>query len=405
MSQDGINRRTTQEILIAGGGYAGLQVAVRLSGWLKDHAEVSAILVDQHDYHEIIPELPDVAAGDRPVTDVRRPLASVVGEQVTFLQSKIVGFDLAGRRLLTEAGALPYTRLVLALGSQSNSYGMPGVPQHTLNLYSDDAATRVWEAVNATVEASAKETDPARARELLTVVVGGGGATGVEIAGDIAEQLPELARKRGVSPDLAQVIIVQRGSTILKGSSPALVAKATQTLDQLGVRVRTNAPISAATADGFKLETGELVRGAVRVWAGGMKAPAIVLNTGLPIVRDGRVRVDPYLRVADHREIYVGGDLTFVLDHETSHPLPPLAQTAIDEGDNVARNLQADFGRRPLEPFAFHSKGLVVAIGRHGGVADVAGHAVGGRLAHALRDAIEWEYRQSVRHLHGWETL
>ncbi|MBV9579028.1 MAG: FAD-dependent oxidoreductase [Chloroflexi bacterium] len=396
---------TTEKILIAGGGYAGLQVAVRSSAWLKDRAQVSATLVDQHDYHEIIPELPDVAAGDRPVTDVRQPLARLVGQQVTFLQSTLVGFDLAGRRLITQAGPLPYTRLVLGLGSQSNSYGVPGVPQHTLNLYSDDAATRVWDAVNTSVDSAAKEHDPEQVRRLLTVVVGGGGATGVEVAGDIAEQLPELARKRGLSPELARVVIVQRGPSILAGSSPDLVAKATQTLDQLGAQVRTNSPIAAATADGFKLEDGELVRGGVLVWAGGMKAPDVVFASGLPIMRDGRVKVDPYLRVEDHPEIYVGGDLAFVLDPATSHPLAPLAQTAIDEGDNVARNLQADLEQRPLEPFVFHSKGFVVAVGRHGGVADVAGHAVGGRLAHALREAIEWEYRQSVAHLHGWETL
>ncbi|MBV9357625.1 MAG: FAD-dependent oxidoreductase, partial [Chloroflexi bacterium] len=289
MSQDGVNSQTgtSQEILIAGGGYAGLQVAVRLSDWLTGRADVSATLVDRHDYHEIIPELPDVAAGDRPVTDVRQPLASLVGEQVTFLQSTIVGFDLAGRRLLTEAGSLPYTRLVIALGSQSNSYGVPGVPQHTLNLYSVDAATRVWEAVNTSVDAAAKEHDPEQIRRLLTVVVGGGGATGVEVAGDIAEQLPQLAHKRGLSPELAQVSIVQRGPSILKGSSPALIAKATETLDQLGVQVRTNSPIAAATADGFKLDSGELVRGGVLVWAGGMKAPNVVFESGLPIARDG----------------------------------------------------------------------------------------------------------------------
>jgi NADH:ubiquinone reductase (H+-translocating) len=396
----------THQLVIAGGGYAGLQVAVRLGDWLNDHAqEVRATLVDRHDYHEIIPELPDVAAGDRPVTDVRLPLANLVGDRVTFLQTTVTGFDLAGRRLLTQAGPLPYTRLVLALGSQSNSFGIPGVPEHTLNLYTVEDATHVWAAVNASVDAAAKETDESKRRERLTVVVGGGGATGVEVAGDVAEQLPGLARGRGLPPALAKVIIVQRGPTILGGSSPALIAKAKETLDRLGVEVRTNAPIVEATADGFKLQDGELVRGGLLIWAGGMKAPDVVLASGLPMARDGRVHVDPYLRVVDRPEVYVGGDLAFVLDPATGHPLAPLAQTAIDEGDAVARNLQADLEQRPLEPFTFHSKGFVVAVGRHGGVADVAGHAFGGPLAHALREAIEWEYRESVAHLRGRAAL
>jgi NADH:ubiquinone reductase (H+-translocating) len=397
---------TSRQIIIAGGGYAGLQIAVRLGDWLKDRAEdVQAMLVDRHDYHQIIPELPDVAAGDRSVADVRMPLAKLVGQQVAFVQTTVAGFDLAGRRLLTEAGPLPYDRLVIALGSQSNSFGIPGVPQYSLNLYSVDAATRVWAAINAAVDAAAKEADAAKVRQLLTVLVGGGGPTGVEVAGDVAEQVPALVRGRGLPPALAKVIIVQRGPTILAGLSPALIAKARQTLDQLGVEVRTDAPIAEATGDGFKLEDGELVRGGVRIWAGGMKAPDVVRGSSLPMVRDGRIRVDPYLRVIDHPEIYVAGDLAFVLDHATNHPLAPLAQTAIDEGDSVARNLQADLEQRPLEPFAYHSKGFVVAVGRHGGVAAVAGHVVGGRLAHDLRQAIEWEYRESVAHLGGRETL
>ena len=127
-------------------------------------------------------------------------------------------------------------------------------------------------------------------------------------------------------------------------------------------------------------------------------------GSGLP-GHNGRVKVDRYLRVLDHPEIYAAGDLASVTDPRTGHVLPPLAQVALEEGETVARNLDAELEGRQLEAFTFHDKGFVVSVGTRRGVADIAGITSGGRLAHLLKDAIEWEYRQSVRHLRGWDPV
>jgi NADH dehydrogenase len=263
----------------------------------------------------------------------------------------------------------------------------------------------VWAAVNEAVQAAVGERDPAQQRRLLTAVVGGGGATGVELAGELAEALPELARRRGLPADLPRVVLVEAGHTILAGSSPELIARAQGILDDLGVVVRTNAMIAAATGEGFKLKDGEVIEGGVFVWAGGVKAPEVVYGSALPIGYNGRIKVDQYLRALGHPEIFVAGDLASVVDPQTGHALPPLAQIALEEGETVAHNLEAELTGQPLEPFTFHDKGFVVSVGARRGVADVAGHAFGGRLAHVLKDAIEWEYRQSVKHLRGWSIL
>jgi NADH dehydrogenase len=115
--------------------------------------------------------------------------------------------------------------------------------------------------------------------------------------------------------------------------------------------------------------------------------------------------VDEYLRAVDHPHIFVAGDLASVVDAETGHALPVLAQVAVQEGDSVAGNLRATVEGRPLEPFTFRDKGFVVSVGGRSGVAEVAGFTIGGRLAHALKDAIEWEYRQSVKHLRGFAAV
>jgi NADH:ubiquinone reductase (H+-translocating) len=394
-----------QRIVIAGAGYAGLHAALRLATRLRDNPEVELTLVDRHDYHQVLTELPRVAGGTRAADAVRIPLEDVLAERVRFSRTEVTGFDLADRQLLTEAGPVPYTRLVLALGSRPNDFAIPGLAERALSLYSVEDAERVWAAVNDATANAAATADPQLQRRLATVVVGGGGATGVELAGELAEMLPELARRHGLPPDRPRVVLVEAGRTILAGSSRELVDKAARILRQLGVIVRTNAMIAEAAGEGFRLKDGEVIQGGVFVWAGGVKAPEIVVGSGLPVGYNGRVKVDRYLRALDHPELYAAGDLASVVDPRTGHVLPPLAQVALEEAETVANNLDAELEGKPLEAFTFHNKGFVVSVGPRRGVADIAGITMGGRLAHVLKDAIEWEYRQSVRYLRGWDPL
>jgi NADH:ubiquinone reductase (H+-translocating) len=406
--EDAVNVSTaggSGDIVVAGAGYAGLHVALRLTAKLRTNPTTELILVDRHDYHQVLTELPRVAGGTRAADAVRIPLQDVLAKRVRFIRTEINGFDLAGRRLLTEVGPIGWTRLVLALGSRPNDFAIPGLAQRALSLYSASDAERVWAAVVTALTTAAAETDPERQRRLATVVVGGGGATGVELAGELAEMLPEAASRHGLAPDRPAVWLVEAGPTILAGSSAQLIDKASSILSDLGVQVRTNAAIAAATEEGFRLKDGQLVEGGVFVWAGGVKAPELVANSGLPTGHNGRIKVDRYLRVLEYRDIYVAGDLASVVNPRSGHALPPLAQVALEEGETVARNLDAELEARPLEEFTFHDKGFVVSVGTRRGVADVAGITSGGQLAHLLKDAIEWEYRQSVKYLRGWDPV
>lgn len=402
---DALTSDRTRQVVIAGAGYAGLHVALRLAARSRHHPTTELTLLDRHDFHQVLTELPRVAGGTRAADAVRIPLEEVLAKRVRFLQAEIDGIDAAGRRLLTTKGPVDWWRVVLALGSRPNDFAIPGLAERTLSLYSPDDAEAVWAAVRQMLKAAGAATDPAEQRRLATVVIGGAGATGVELAGELAEILPEEANRHGLSAGQPTVELVEAGPTILGGSSPELIDKANKILGDLGVQVRTNAVIAAATEEGFRLRDGQLVEGGVFVWAGGLKAPAIVADSGLPTGHNGRVKVDQYLRVLDRPDIYVAGDLASVVNPRTGHVLPPLAQAALDEGEIVARNLEAELNDRPLEAFTFHDKGFVVSVGTRRGVADVAGITSGGRLAHLLKDAIEWEYRLSVKHLRGWDPL
>ncbi len=272
---NGTTEGSSGQIVIAGAGYAGLHVALRLTARLhrRDPA-VELTLVDQHDYHQALTELPRVAGGTRAADAVRIPIPDMLATQVRFIQAEITGLDLADQHLLTRDRPIGWTRLVLALGSRPNDFAIPGLAQRTLSLYSASDAEQVWAAVGKALDAAAAEADPERQRCLATVVVGGGGATGVELAGELAEMMPEVASSHGLAPDRPAVQLVEAGPTILAGSSPQLIDKATKILSDLGVQVRTNAVVAAATEEGFRLTDGQLVEGGVFVWAGGVKAPA-----------------------------------------------------------------------------------------------------------------------------------
>jgi NADH:ubiquinone reductase (H+-translocating) len=391
-------------VVIAGAGYAGLHVALRLEA-TRAHNRPKVILVDRHPYHQVTTELPRVASGTRLASAVRIPVDQRLAKRTRFVQAEVLGFDFRAQHLLTSSGPRPYTRLVLTLGSQPNDHGIPGLTGHALNLYSSRDAEHVWAAVQSAVELAVAEPDAGRRRDRLTVLVGGGGPTGVEIAGELAETLPELARSRGLPADLPRVVLIEARPTILPGFSASVVARARRILGDLGVAVRTEAAIAEATALGCRLRDGELVRGGVLVWTGGLRAPDVVARSSLSLTREGRVRVDPYLRALDHPEIFVAGDLAAAMDPGSGRLLPPLAQIALDEAESVVRNLRAELAGRPLRPFAFHNKGVVPSVGPRRGLAEVAGLVVAGRLTHALKDLIEWEYRESVQHLHGWNPV
>ncbi len=166
------------QIVIAGAGYAGLHVALRLTAKLRNDPKVELTLVDRHDYHQALTELPRVAGGTRAADAVRIPLQDTLAKRVRFVRTEINGFDLAGRQLLTESGPIGWRWLVLALGSRPNDFAIPGLAQRALSLYSVIDAERVWAAVGTALTAAAAATDPEQQRRLATVVVGGGAPPG-----------------------------------------------------------------------------------------------------------------------------------------------------------------------------------------------------------------------------------
>ena len=398
------NSGSSGQVVVAGAGYAGLHVALRLTAKLRDHPKMELTLVDRHDYHQVITELPRVAGGTRAADAVRIPLQDVLATRVRFTQTEISGFDLAGQRLLTNAGPIGWAGWCwrwAAGPTTSPSPAWPSARCRCIRPATPSGCGRRSAQRSRLPRPPPTPSSSAAWRPWWSAAAAPPGSSWPR-AGRGAARGGQRPRPGAGRP---AVQLVEAGPTILAGSSPQLIDKAARILSDLRVQVRTNAAIAAATEEGFRLRDGQLVEGGVFVWAGGVKAPELVADSGLPTGHNGRVKVDRYLRVLDRPEIYAAGDLASVTDPRTGHVLPPLAQVALEEGETVARNLDAELEGRPLEAFTFHDKGFVVSVGTRRGVADIAGITSGGRLAHLLKDAIEWEYRQSVRHLRGWNPI
>ena len=397
---------TGHRIVVAGAGYAGLHVALRLTAKLRNNPAVELTLVDRYDYHQALTELPRVAAGTRAADAVRIPLQDVLAERVRFVQAEISGFDLPGRQVLTERRAdrlEPGWCWRWAAGpTTSPSPAWPSAPCRCTRPAMPSEYGRRSTGRSTRPRPPPIPSGSAAWRPLWSAAAAPPGSSWPASWPRCCPRWPAATAWRPTRP---AVLLVEAGPTILAGSSPQLIDNATRILSDLGVQVRTNAMVAAATEEGFRLKGGQLVEGGVFVWAGGVKAPELVVGSGLPIGHNGRVKVDQYLRVLDHPEVYVAGDLASVVDPRSGHVLPPLAQVALEEGETVARNLDAELEGQPLEAFTFHDKGFVVSVGTRRGVADIAGITSGGRLAHLLKDLIEWEYRQSVTHLRGWDPL
>jgi NADH dehydrogenase len=394
------------EIVVAGAGYAGLRATLRLAAKLGDkHPEAKLTIIDKYDYHQVMTELPRVAGGQHPPSTVRIPLRRVLNKRVRFVQASITGFDFEKKQVLTDGENIPYTRLVMGLGSEPNDFGIPGLLANSFTLWSVDDARKIIAAVDSNMAAAVNEPDQAKKAKLMSAVVGGAGPTGVELAGELAVEMPRLARRYGLNPKLIHITLLDAMPTILPGQPQGLIDAGMRILDQLGVEVRLSAMIAKADENGYSIKDGSVISGGVYVWAGGVRAVPTVAKSGLAAVGGGRIKVDEYLRAADHPEIYVAGDAAAVINPKTERAYPGTAQLALNSGQSIADILLAEIEGRPLTPYEHKDLGAVVSIGPRSGVADVAGRTLSGLLAHILKDGIEWEYQMSVKHMSGWSPV
>lgn len=375
----------TKRILILGGGFGGVYSAIHLERQIGADPEVEITLVSRDNFFLFTPMLHEVAASDLDITHIVSPLRTLLHRTNIFI-GDVEAIDMARRQVTVSHGferhghVLEYDQLILALGSVTNFFGLPGLEERALTMKTLGDAIHLRNRVIASLEEA--DTECATGGDsLLTFVVAGGGFAGVETIAGLNDFVRDALRfYPRLSPQRVRMVLVHPGALILPELGDALGAYAQRKLAGRGIEILTNAKVSGVTPDGVALSDGRHIASRLVVWTAGTSSHPLI--HGLPCALDrGRVLVDATLAVPGWPGVWALGDCAVVPDRRTGKPHPPTAQHALREARIAARNVVASMNSRPLETFDFRTIGQLAAIGRRTGVARVFGFNFSGFVA------------------------
>lgn len=366
-------------VVIIGGGFGGLNAAKELGG-----APVDVTLVDRTNHHLFQPLLYQVATASLSPADIAVPIRSVVSRyrNVRVLMAEVTRVDLERRRVILDRGELAYDTLILAVGARTNYFGHDTWAHDAPGLKSLADAIGVRERMLRAFEAAEREPDPEVRRKLLTFVVIGGGATGVEMAGSFAELSRFVLKRDFRIADAAttRVVLVEAGPRTLTAFPEDLSQKAEEQLSSLGVEVLRGARVKDIDPRGVSLEDGTLLPAATVLWAAGVRGTPLASTLGVELDRGGRVKVAADCSLPGHREVFAIGDMAACRDGN-GVDVPGLCPAAIQQGRFVARCVLADLRGKERGSFAYVDKGTMATIGRSRAIAQVGKLKLSGLLA------------------------
>ena len=359
-------------VLILGAGFGGLGAARKL----KD-ADADVVIVDQHDFHTFQPMLYQVATDVIETTAVAHPVRDLFHDQdnVTVHQATATAIDLDQREVAFEQmEPIAYDYLVVALGARVNFFGVEGADEHAFPMYTLNDAVRLKEHVLRRWEAA--DRDPSLIDDgALHVVVVGGGATGVESVGALAELYhADFAKDYpGVPMERAQLTIVEASPALFSMFDRKLQEYAHETLKGWGVDVLLGEVVESVSPTRVKLKSGRELKAHTLVWGAGLQAHELAGAAGVELERGNRIPVGPDLRVEGRPELFAVGDIAWITDSKTDEVLPQLGSVALQAGERAGENIAALLAGEDAEPFAYHDKGTMATIGRGAAVIQFAG--------------------------------
>src|SRR4051812_7758714 len=363
-------------VVIVGGGFAGLNAARALR-----RTAVKITLVDRRNFHLFQPLLYQVATGGLSPANIAAPLRAILEWQKNcqVLWGEVNGFDIGRRVVHLDDSEIVYDTLIVAAGARHSYFGHPEWEQFAPGLKSIEDATQIRGRLLTAFEIAERASDLDHRRRLLTFVIVGGGPTGVELAGTMAEIARHTLKHefRHIDPSDSQIMLVEAGERVLPAYPADLSEKAQRSLERLGVIVRTKTMVTNVAADHVMLKFGgveERLATSTIVWAAGVEASPLAKKlaeaTGAKLDRPGRLIVEPDLSLPGRPEIFVLGDMANY-SHQDGKPLPGIAPVAIQQGRFVARLIKARIAGRPLPTFHYRNLGDMATIGRSAAVADL----------------------------------
>lgn len=376
-------------VLIIGGGFAGLYAAMRLDRTLARRSEIEVTLVNRENFFLFTPMLHEVAASDLDITHIVNPIRKLL-RLVKFFHGEVESIDLPGKRVRLFHGAnrheheLAYDYLIIALGSTTNFYSLPGLEENSLTMKSLGDAIHLRNRLIDLLEAADFECAMRDRRDLLTVVVAGGGFAGVETIAAVNDFLREATKYYPhLAEDQIRTVLIHSGPLILPELGAQLGVYAQRKLAERKVEIRVNTKVNAVSEKGIELSDGTAIAARTLVWTAGTSPNPILAQ--LPCQKDhGRLVVNEYMEVPGWPSVWALGDSAVVPDQRTGRPYPPTAQHAMRQGKILAKNVEAAIVGGSPKPFVFSTIGLLAAIGRRTGVAQILGVNFSGFIAWLL---------------------
>ncbi|MCK6258316.1 NAD(P)/FAD-dependent oxidoreductase [Fictibacillus sp. KIGAM418] len=377
------------KILIIGGGYGGMMSAVRLEKELGlNNADVT--LVNKHNYHYQTTWLHENAAGTLHHDKTRIMIDDIIDtNKINFVQDTVVEIKKDEKRVILANGELTYDYLIIALGSDPETFGIQGLKENAFSIRSINSVREIREHIEYNF---ARYNNEGQKQELINIVVGGAGFTGIEFVGELADRVPELCKEYDIPREKVRIVNIEAAPNVLPGFDEELVEYAINNLERRGVEFLVNTPIKECNEDGVLLASGEEIKAATVVWTGGVRGNHLVEEAGFETMR-GRVKVEKDLRMPGYDYIFVAGDCALIINEEINRPYPPTAQIAIQQAYTIGRNLKTLInGGGQMEEFKPDIKGTVASLGKGEAIGVVGNKKLFGSTASAMKKVIDNRY-------------
>ena len=377
-------------ILVLGAGYGGLTTVVNLQKKIGAD-DVDVVLINKNDYHYESTWLHEAAAGTMAPDQVRYDISSVIDPgKVNFVKATVEKIDVDEKVVISSAGTHTYDYLVISLGFEGETFGIPGLDKYALSIANVKSSRQIREHIDYQFATWSLEEEKDDSR--LTIVVGGAGFTGIEFLGELGNRVPELCEEFDVPFDKVRVLCVEAAPVVLPGFDEDLVKYAVNQLGSKGIEFSIGTPVVEATPEGVKIKKGEdefeFIKAGTVVWAAGIRGNHLIEETGIESNR-ARVKVDKDLRAPGYSDVFIVGDCALMINEEINRPYPPTAQIAMQQGEVCASNILALIGGQPTTEFTPDLKGSVCSLGDDDAIGVVFGKKVTGTRASFMKKVID----------------
>lgn len=376
-----------KKVVVLGGGYAGLQTVTKLQK-LVSSQDCDITLINKNEYHYESTWLHEASAGTREYQDCLYPIASVLNHsKVDFVVDEVTKINKDEKTVETTNGTYKFDILVVALGFESETFGIAGMKEHAFQIENINTARRIAAHIEERFAHYANSSE--KDEKDLAILVGGAGFTGIELLGELVEKVPALCKEYNIDQSKVKLTCVEAAPKMLPMFSEDLVKYVMNYLEKRGVEFKIATPIVAANENGFVVKVNEqeeqLYANTV-IWAAGVRGSKL-MEESFDGVKRGRIVVREDLRIDGHDDIFVIGDCSAVMSGE--RPLPTTAQIAMQQGEFTAAAIQKLLNGEKLSAFAYDDKGTVCSLGSHDGVGVVFGKEITGKKAAFMKKLID----------------